>query len=332
MGMILKNKKFEILFLIFPFWIPLLYFGLINAFPSSRIQIFTLFVLILGETHFAATWLFFTLPANREWSRRNWKTIYMLPIIILIPYFCFSFAFPNYGAVLGSIFSSVHVTRQSIGVIRLYRSKRNGFEEKSIYFFSAIFIIIGGLRFIAPNHLNGLLNISNLQINFFVKVLCIICTLVVIQIFLKTQSLELKLATVTGILLYSPYLVVSDASDAVAMGVGMHWCQYLTLIYKIYLDSKSKNSVDIQDERYFAKKVNSRFIKILFISIYAIFTTSIITKLGTTFQWKASVLALPLSLQAFHYYLDAFIWKFSDPDIRVNIGSRLFKSKSQKIN
>ena len=35
-------------------------------------------------------------------------------------------------------------------------------------------------------------------------------------------------------------------------------------------------------------------------------------------------LLIPLSGQFIHYYLDAFIWKFSDDHIRNNVGKRLF--------
>ena len=35
-------------------------------------------------------------------------------------------------------------------------------------------------------------------------------------------------------------------------------------------------------------------------------------------------LLIPLSGQFLHYYIDTFIWKFSDSHIRDSIGSRLF--------
>jgi hypothetical protein len=37
------------------------------------------------------------------------------------------------------------------------------------------------------------------------------------------------LAVLTGCALYCPYCFVVAPQDAVAVGVGMHWCQYLTL-------------------------------------------------------------------------------------------------------
>ena len=38
------------------------------------------------------------------------------------------------------------------------------------------------------------------------------------------------------------------------------------------------------------------------------------------------LILVPLTSQFFHYYVDAFIWRFSVKEIRENIGSRLFAS------
>ena len=36
------------------------------------------------------------------------------------------------------------------------------------------------------------------------------------------------------------------------------------------------------------------------------------------------LILIPLTGQFFHYYIDAFIWRFSDPHIREVTGKRLF--------
>jgi hypothetical protein len=35
-------------------------------------------------------------------------------------------------------------------------------------------------------------------------------------------------------LIYFPYCFVQFSQDAIAIGVGMHWCQYLAINYAIY--------------------------------------------------------------------------------------------------
>jgi hypothetical protein len=60
--------------------------------------------------------------------------------------------------------------------------------------------------------------------------------------------------------------------------------------------------------------------------------TGITSKLGKTFSWDSKIILFPLSLQMYHFYLDAFIWKFSDPEIRFNIGARLFKKANSSAS
>ena len=43
-----------------------------------------------------------------------------------------------------------------------------------------------------------------------------------------------KLSNLCGVLLYSPYLFVNHIYDAIIIGVGAHWSQYLILNYKVY--------------------------------------------------------------------------------------------------
>ena len=41
-------------------------------------------------------------------------------------------------------------------------------------------------------------------------------------------------------------------------------------------------------------------------------------------QFIEILILIPLTGQFFHYYVDAFIWKFSVKEIREQIGTRLF--------
>ena len=315
---IYKNELVERAFLICPYWITPVYFILTNSFPNHRVLIFALFVLILGETHFAATWLFFSLPENRNWFKRNQFKFILVPAFLLTIYGIYGYSNPSRAALLGSALSAIHVTRQSIGIARLYGSKRKSVEELGIYIFSALFLGIGFLRFfVSQNFLTNKLGLNVSILNKTTPLILVVLGVYLFLIFRRiNSSLNLQLAVSTGVLLYFPYCFVNNSFDAVAIGVGMHWCQYLALTYAVYV---RKNQVSNNNKNSMRKYYIS-----LFIFSYAIITTSIITKIGSVSQWENSLLVIPLILQAYHYYLDAFIWKFSDPDIRKNIGGRLF--------
>ena len=125
----------------------------------------------------------------------------------------------------------------------------------------------------------------------------------------ENTNLRKKTVNLTGVLIYSPYLFVDHAYDAIVIGVGAHWCQYLALNYKVYFHNRIVDTTKI--------------VVISFIALYAI--TMAVLGYKYHFDNKINLLILiPLSGQAFHYYADAFIWRFSDPHIRNVVGKRLF--------
>ena len=115
---------------------------------------------------------------------------------------------------------------------------------------------------------------------------------------------------------YAPYFFVSEPYHAIAIGVGMHWCQYLALNYKVY--AKENGSIKFD--------VNFLY-TIIFVIAYAFIMTFIET-LGfkeINVREGTLILIFPLFGQILHYYYDAFIWRFSDPHIRNIIAKELFK-------
>lgn len=124
-------------------------------------------------------------------------------------------------------------------------------------------------------------------------------------------------AVVTGVAVYFPYCLVQFPQDAIAIGVGMHWCQYLAINYAIY------------GRRVFSQRVGCasfwRSVAIVALTgFYAVVMATIATSTGTNLGPTSVWLLLPLCGQLLHYYLDAFIWRFSDPHIRQNVGSHLW--------
>ena len=92
----------------------------------------------------------------------------------------------------------------------------------------------------------------------------------------------------------------------------MHWCQYLAINYKVYFSNSA-----VFDYRK----------KIYILSLILIYSV-IMSMLGYKSNFYPDLititLMIPLSGQFIHYYLDAFIWKFSDDHIRNSVGKRLF--------
>ena len=127
-----------------------------------------------------------------------------------------------------------------------------------------------------------------------------------------TSGKNLKKATsvVTGSCIYLSYLIVPTPQDAIAIGVGMHWCQYLALSYKVHLRAGAfSNQILLTLSLIF-----------LYASVMVVFGFDSLINMQPT----SYTLLLPLTGQMLHYYFDAFIWRFSDPHIRNTVGKNLY--------
>ena len=98
--------------------------------------------------------------------------------------------------------------------------------------------------------------------------------------------------------------------DAMIIGVGAHWSQYLLINYKVYFHNQEFN---------FYKKSS-----LFFIFSYSMIMSLIIYKFHMNLDILKNIVLIPLTIHMFHFYIDAFIWRFSKKEIRETIGERLF--------
>jgi hypothetical protein len=145
MKKIVNNHFLEFNFILFPIWILPSYYLLSTLF-STEIT-FLIFLILLGETHFASTFLFYFDKKNRDYVKKKKIILVYFPILICIFYFLFGLKYFNYAVLIGAIASGIHVTRQSIGISRLFAYERNIYFEILIYFSSFLFLFIGFVRF-----------------------------------------------------------------------------------------------------------------------------------------------------------------------------------------
>ena len=320
MKTIIKNKFLEYNFLIFPIWILPIYFLTKNLFSSPEVALL-IFLILFGESHFASTFLFYFNKENKSYLSKKRYILFYLPLIIIISYFLIGLNFFNLAIILGAVASGIHVTRQSIGISRLFSEKRNNFYELLIYFSSFTFLALGFLKFASTkyfvffneylNSFSALINVINLRILSNEKLIIIFVILISILAISEKTNLKKKLVNLTGVLIYSPYVFLDNMYDAMIIGVGAHWSQYLLINYKVYFYKE-------------VMKPTKLVIILSFIFIYSLF----MTYYGYTYLFDDNVInfliLLPLTAHMFHFYTDAFIWKFSDEHIRNTVGKKLF--------
>jgi hypothetical protein len=73
---------FDYALVVAPFWIGAVYLAAISVFSNSRPFIFFLFLILLGESHFGTTWLFFLVRENRRWVWERRGRLVYLPLVM----------------------------------------------------------------------------------------------------------------------------------------------------------------------------------------------------------------------------------------------------------
>ena len=296
-----------------PYWFPLIYLYLVINFPLKAPLIFIAALFLFAETHFASTWLFFFDKENWEWIRHNFYNVFFIPfytifIIILIWRI-------NYTSVLliHYLASGWHVTRQSIGILKLSKSNNN-IKIFSIYLISAICLAFG---LVNPGVFSYFLNGTFLNILFIIFIIS--CLLLIKYSTSKTNQ---YLPFLTGVFIYLPILFIDHIPTALAIGVGMHWCQYISLMWSIKIRKHKLNG-----NSHEVPKKNLLF-SIAFVFSYSLIMTSC-TYFGMPKQINSPeqysyLYLIPLIFQLYHFYIDGYIWRFSDPHIKKSVLPYIF--------
>jgi hypothetical protein len=298
------NKNFDLILIKLPIIFPLIYGVILFTFPQYENILIFATLLLLAEPHFGATWPFFLNKSNLGEIKNNKITYIYGPITLVI--FCFlGFFYMNY--IFLFIFFALnifHVTRQSVGVCKLYKSSKNeiNYQEFIIYIFNFLFFIIGIFRFYIPIINEGNIFILNISI----------WSLLVITFsiyFLVFKNIESLFTLITGVIIFLPICFVDKPIHAIVMGVTMHYSQYLALTYKISSRRKLEKTLIANSKLNFFGIKNYSFI--LFVMIYGIFMALLSVGSSSSNDLFKSLLVIPITGQILHFYLDAYLWKFS---------------------
>ena len=300
---ILFNK--EVMLVKFPIIFPLIYIFILYTFPSFETQLVFITILLLAETHFGATWLFFLNKVNLNYISQNKLSLVFTPLILTL--FCVVgfFYFKNFFLLIFFAANVYHVTRQSFGIMNLYTKniEEKKYYSNTIYIFNFIFFLIAFFRFYIPiienNHL--------LLLNLLIIILMLISITPQIKKFGYSEN---TLTLITGVLIFYPVCFVSNPVHAIIMGVTMHYSQYL------FLTSKVMNKRSKEDTAHKKNYLTSFWVVV---GVYAIIM-SVLSIFGKNdSEFLKNLIFIPITGQMLHFYLDSQLWKFSVEHNRNNI-------------
>ncbi|MDB9743439.1 hypothetical protein OAM70_04270 [Pelagibacteraceae bacterium] len=294
------NKNADLLLIQFPIIFPIIYYLSLLNFPAYESLIIFLTLFILAEPHFGATWPFFLDKQNKSEIINN-KLIYIYaPILIIIFSVAGFFLFQTIFILIFFAFNIFHVTRQSIGISKLYSSNKNEIEyqELILYNFNLILFIVGVLRFYLPNVV---------PINIYYLNLFLVSILLAIYIiyYLKYKNLKNLLTLITGTLIFYPICFMDKPIHALIMGVTMHYSQYLVLTSKIFYKRRMQGDL----YKFVNKKNIFYFATIVLVYGLVMSSLAFLPKLDISFK---NIIIIPLVGQMLHFYLDSLLWRFSN--------------------
>ena len=292
------SRKIDFLLIKFPIFFPIAYYILLISFPNYENYLILFTLLFLAEPHFGATWPFMVDKKNNYIKKENSLTLIYFPILICV--FCLAgfFLFSILFFLIFYLENFFHVTRQSAGISKLYIKDLNQkkFQEISLYLYGAILFIIGFFRFYYP-----IITESEIIIISLSMIVLLIFFLIV---HLKLFGTNEIFTFITGMIIFYPMCFVSNPIHAIIMGVTMHYSQYLILTYQV---KQRRNILD-------TKKIKYYFFS--FVLIYGIIMTSFSSLGNNSDTIVKNLIIIPIIGQMIHFYLDSFLWKFSNKNVR----------------
>ena len=299
------DKNFDLIFIKFPIIFPILYGLVLFTLPQYESILIFVTLLLLAEPHFGATWPFFLNRSNIKEIKNN-KIKYIIGPIFIIFFSLVGFIYTKNLFLLTFFALNIyHVTRQSFGICKLYKTneKELWFQEKIIYVFNFLFFSIGILKFYF-----NIINAENIIVfNIIISSLLLITFIFYLIMF---KNIENFLTFVTGVIIFLPVCFVNNPVHVIIMGVTMHYTQYLALTYKVCKKRQSEKLFMTKNKFNFLKIKNYNFLLIILIYGSVMTLLSVISKNPN--EIFASLLVVPMTGQILHFYLDAFLWRFSE--------------------
>ena len=311
---------YGLLLICIPLFVPISYYTLTIYLPSYNSLLFFIYLFILGETHFGATWLFFLYPNNRAWVMKNKYYSIYIPVIVIAALIILAIRSIEFVLLLILIYNFFHVTRQSTGIIKIYADRISDIKIELTYIYIAniLCVAVGLFRFIIP------INIVNDNL-FIISCFIILVSCTYFISFLLRPRVNINIyfiaSVITGIFLYTPLLFANTIQDAFAMGVGMHYSQYLALVIPINLRRLSQRDRDYKIQLVSNKRNNITFLIIL---LYLLLYSGIMVSLTFSKGYLDYYYLIPVFFQLAHFYLESFIWRFSNDHVKNNVSKYIF--------
>ena len=264
---------------------------------SSGISIELIVMFLLAEPHFAMTIPMLYGYRSLFVSKRT--EFILVPALIVSVSSVLFFANPLAFSIIFLLANVYHVNRQSMAVFGLQRK-----APKEMLYLYEWFLHFSVILFFA---LRNLLS-ENLVLSGLICVTCLILGYVFLGSMHKRfnngpkSTISDFLSFSQGFLIFAPVCFFENLITAFAIGISIHYLQYLLIAWPICRKSFNFSLVSL----------------VGFIAFYSLVSTGSLSGMISTEKISVFIL-IPTVLQLLHFYYDGFIWRRSEPVINAAI-------------
>jgi hypothetical protein len=319
--------------------VPMCLLGLTHPALVQRYYIKAIYLWLLGVTHFVITLTIYFQSSNLRYFNATWKNravYFLVPLGILVFFDLYaaldlSIAWPIFNVVFLAgirLSENLHVCRQSYGVTQLFKRRveqpyPSWMRSLEYYYFFAMTFMLW------MTFLTGGFDVRNSGLLLGAAVLsAMLLALVAGYALTWYRTRDRSVASPLT------YLMFQSASSALAMidtslyifCLTMHYVEYHVLMAPRCFDTPL--DADSRADRLFGRLRRNRVLFYAIIVLIAgIANFMIISTMGTyiTRSWSSwptpsrMMLALFNGLFVTHYFVESFIWRFSNPYYRQSL-------------
>ncbi len=316
---------------------PLVGIPFLLAAPTGNSRLGLVLCGLLGFPHYLSTFTFYFWDENRAYHRERWGAYFAGPAIILGIFAALVFAdqppFLLPTALL--LWNTVHVARQSCGVLSIYRH-RAGVTDAGARTAANPAIILVSLWMSLANvesHRQVFPWLVAVHPQFPPGLRVALGAAAIVALLRLGVALWRRgqrgaplgapeaLALACGLLLFHPYLWIADSTTATLGMLLGHFVQYLALVWLLH-------------RRRFREAAGSRAQRLLFrlgsdtrVLLAAVVSAAfgliasylLCVRLGFDNYFQAAFQVLVFN----HFYLDGLFWAFREPRVRARLGPYL---------
>ena len=313
---------------------PLATFPLI-ALTLFADQRFAIFFFFLAFPHYMSTLSFFFWDEYKPRHRARWLAFFGGPVLIAVTFGVLVFLqLPKIISVTLFLWNTFHVSRQSCGILSIYRHRAGVSDAKhrDITNFAIISTCLWLSFWNIQTH-DAFDPLYRLSADYpsYVRlglgaIAAVGLTRLAMSLWARVRDgnaprLPETMFLITSIVLFTPFLFVQSSIQATSFMLLPHYLQYLGIVWLI--NRRRFRAPEGSSGQRALQKVSANSVLLLSvligIGVATIASKIFLEKFSHPLMFESLYLLLALE----HFYLDGLIWAFRDPTVRKSLGPYL---------